>query len=84
MVLDKTSFMDMSQSCIELISASYFLKIISDQQKTILSLQEDIALLTATNHSQQELLREILMKETIDILVNKDFKSEKGLILNCV
>ena len=61
-ILDKSSFSDMPQPCQEIISASTFLKIISDQQKTIMSLQEDIALLTATNHSQQELLRDLLTK----------------------
>ena len=63
-VLDKTSIMDMSQTSIETVSASFLLQIIADQQKTILALQDeivghqvDIAILTATNNSQQQLLR---------------------------
>ena len=59
-VLDKSSCIDMSSKTYKTLSASVFLKIIADQQLTIMSLQEDIALLTATNQSQQESLRKLL------------------------
>ena len=56
-VLDKTDFSDMSHSTLEKVSVSAFLQIIADQQRTIMSLQEDIAVLTAINQSQQQMLR---------------------------
>lgn len=57
-VLDKSSVMDMPEVLLEKVSVAALVNIISDQQSTILSLQEDIAILSATNKSQQELIRE--------------------------
>ena len=56
-ILDKGDFSDMAPETLERVTVSAFLKIISDQQLTIMSLQEDIASLTAVNQSQQQLLR---------------------------
>ena len=57
-VLDKSSVMDMPEVLLEKVSVAALVNIISDQQSTILSLQEDMAILSATNKSQQELIRE--------------------------